>query len=138
MCLSVAEEHIPGCSFQERSLVEGRGLTGLKWRERTFGCSCPFLVCWFPGTLVMEGSCGQKSGAARECCCSCEGGSRRQVLEGGGGLTAGAEITKTGQGNAVVQDGITDPNSFSSCWGWGSPQQLGERMGAVMVEECAE
>lgn len=55
----------------------------------------------------MEGSCGQKSGAARECCCSCEGGSRRQVLEGGGGLTAGAEITKTGQGNAAVQDGIT-------------------------------
>lgn len=132
----------------------------------------------------MEGSCGQKSGAARECCCSCEGGSRRQVLEGGGGLTAGAEITKTGQGNAAVQDGITargaghdsniqltkrtnkkcknlelrlqfchfcydgvkkicsghlpDPNSFSSCWGWGSPQQLDERMGAVMVEECAE
>lgn len=49
----------------------------------------------------MERSCDQKSGAARECCCSCEGGSRRQVLEGGG-----AEITKTGQGNAAVQDGI--------------------------------
>lgn len=59
----------------------------------------------------MEGSCGQKSGAARECCCSCEGGSRRQVLEGGGGLTAGAEITKTGQGNAAVQDGITAPGA---------------------------
>lgn len=53
----------------------------------------------------MVRSCGQKSGAARECC-SCEGGSRRQVLEGGGGLTTGAEITKTGQGNAGAQDGI--------------------------------
>lgn len=85
----------------------------------------------------MEDSCGQRLGTARECCCSCEGGSKRQVLEGGGGLTTGAEIAKTGQGNAAAQGGIPDLNSFSSCWGWDSPQQLGERTGAVMVEECA-
>lgn len=54
----------------------------------------------------MEGSCDKKSGAARERCCSCEGGSRRQVLEGGGGPKTGAEITKTGQENAAAQDGI--------------------------------
>lgn len=55
---------------------------------------------------VMEGSCDKKSGAARERRCSCEGGSRRQVLEGGGGLKTGAEMTKTGQENAAAQDGI--------------------------------
>lgn len=54
----------------------------------------------------MEGSCGQKSLAAREGCCSCEGGSRMQVLEGGGGLMTGAELTKTGLRNAAAQDGI--------------------------------
>lgn len=64
----------------------------------------------------MESSYGQKSEAARECCCSCEGGSRRKVLEGGGGPTTGAEI-KTGQRNAATQNGISDLNSFSSCWG---------------------
>lgn len=55
----------------------------------------------------MEGSCGQKPGAARECCCSCERDSRRQVLEGGGGPTTGAEITKSDQRNAAAQDGIS-------------------------------
>lgn len=59
-----------------------------------------------PGTPVMEGSCGQKSLAAREGCCSYEGGSRMQVLEGGGGLMSGAELTKTGLRNAAAQDGI--------------------------------
>lgn len=56
----------------------------------------------------MVHSCGQTSGAARECCCSCEVGSRRQVLEGGGGPPTGAEITMTGQaqGNAAAPDGI--------------------------------
>ena len=48
MCLSGAEEHIPGCSFLERSWMEGRGLKGWKRQERTFGYSCPFFVCWFP------------------------------------------------------------------------------------------
>lgn len=85
----------------------------------------------------MEGSCGQKPATARERCCSCEGGSRRQVLEEGGGLTTDAGITKTGRGNAASRDGTPDPNSFSSCWGWDSPPRLGERTGAVMVLECA-
>lgn len=84
----------------------------------------------------MAGSCGQKSEAAKGCCCSCEGGSRRQLLEGGGVLMTGAEI-KTGQENAAAQDGIPDLNSFSSCWDWDSPLQLGGRTGAWMVEECA-
>lgn len=48
MCLSGAEEHIPGCSFPERSLVEGSGLKGWKRQEGTFGCRFPALVCWFP------------------------------------------------------------------------------------------
>lgn len=142
MRLSGAEEHIPGYSFLGRSLVEGRGLKGWKRQERTFGHSYPFLVCWFlfgAGTPAIVGSCGQKSGAAKECCCSCEGGSRRQLLEGGGGLMTGAEIAKTGwgQGNAAAQDGIPDLNSFSSCWGWDSPLQLGGRTGAWMAVECA-
>lgn len=117
MRLSGAEEHIHVCSFWERSLVEGRGLKGQRRWKRTFGCSCPFLACWFlyePGTLVMESSYGQKSEAARECCCSCVGGSRREILEGDGGSTTGAEI-KPGQGNGANQDGIPDLNSFSSC-----------------------
>lgn len=58
-------------------------------------------------------------------------------MEGGGGPTTGAEITKSDQGNAAAQDGISDLNSFSSCWGWDSPRQLGEKAGAVMAEECA-
>lgn len=86
----------------------------------------------------MEGSCGQKSLAAREGCCSCEGGSRMQVLEGGGGLMTGAELTKTGLRNAAAQDGIPDLNSSSSCWGWDNPLQPGERTGAVMAGKCAE
>lgn len=83
--------------------------------------------------------CVQTSGAARECCCFCEGGSRRQLLEGGGGLKTGAEITKTGlaQGNAAARGGIPDLNSFSVCWDWDSPLQLGGRTGAWGVEECA-
>ncbi len=48
MCLSGAEEHTPGCSFPERSLVGRRGLKEWKRQERTFGCSCLFLVCCFP------------------------------------------------------------------------------------------
>ena len=56
----------------------------------------------------MLGSCGQRVGAARECCCPCAGGSRRQVFEEGGGLMTAAETTKTGQDqrNAEAQDGI--------------------------------
>lgn len=137
MCLSGAEEHIPGCSFREGSFVEG-----WKRQERTFECSNPFFVCWRlfgPGTPVMVGSCGQRCGAARGCC-PCEGGSRGQVLEGGGGLMTAVETIKTGQdrGNAAVQGGIPGPNSFSSCWGWDSPrQQEGGVVGAGMAEECA-
>lgn len=82
--------------------------------------------------------CGQKSGSARDCCCSCEGGSRRQVLEGGGGLTIGAVIkTDQVQGNAAARDVRPDPNSSSSCWGWDSPQLQGGGKGAVMAKECA-
>lgn len=69
----------------------------------------------------MGGSCSQNCGAAREHYCSCEGGSKRQVLEGGGGASDAAGVTKTGRGIAAVQGGIPDQNSFSSCWGWDSP-----------------
>lgn len=120
MCLSEAEEHIPGCSFPEKSLLEGRGLKEWKRQERIFGCSCPFHVCWFlfgPGTPGMACSCVQMSGAAKKCYCSCEWGSRRQVLEGGGGPKTGAAMSKKGQGSAAAHDGIPDPNSFSSCLG---------------------
>lgn len=89
------------------------------------------------GTPAVVGSCGQKSAAAKERCCSCEGGSRRQLWEGGGGLMTGAETTKAGRGNAAAQDGVPDPNSFSSCWDWDSPLQLGGRTGAWMAEACA-
>lgn len=58
-------------------------------------------------------------------------------MEGGGALMTDAEIAKTGQGNDADQNGISDLNSFSSCWGWDSPLQLGGRMGAWMVEEYA-
>lgn len=121
--------------------MEERGSKEWKRQERTFGCSCPFLVYGFPfgpGTPATVDSCGQRSEAARECC-PCEGGSRRPVLEGGGGLMTDAVITKTGQGqrNAAAQDGRPDLNSFSSCWGWESPLQLGGRTGAGMAEECA-
>lgn len=61
----------------------------------------------------MESSYGQKSVAARECCCSCVGGSRREILEGDGGSTTGAEI-KPGQGNAANQDGI--PTQGMGCY----------------------
>lgn len=50
MCLSDIEEHIPDCSFLERSFVEGRDLLVWKRQEETFGYSCPLLVCWFPVT----------------------------------------------------------------------------------------
>lgn len=45
---------------------------------------------------------------------------------------------KTGQilGNSGVQGVIPDLNSFSSCWGWDSPLQVGGRTGVVMVKEC--
>lgn len=49
-----------------------------------------------------------------------------------------AETTKTGQHrrNAAALGGIPDLSSFSSCWGWGSPLQLGVKVGAAMEEEC--
>lgn len=82
----------------------------------------------------MVGSCG----AARECCFPCEGGSRKQVLQGGGGLMTVVETIVIGQGNVVAQNGIPDLNSSSSCWDWDSPRQWeGARMGAGMAEECA-
>lgn len=89
---------------------------------------------------MILGSCGQSSGAARECCCFYEGGSREQVLEGTDGLMALAEITKTGQGreNPGGQDEIPDLDSFSSCWGWDRPLLLGGREGVTTVEKCVE
>lgn len=135
MHLSGAEEHIPGCSFPGRSLVEGRGSNGWRRQEKTFGRSYPLLVCWFlvgAGTLAVVGSCG-RSVAARECR-FCEGGSRRLLLEGGGAPMAGAEIAKIGLGQ---RNAAPDPNSFSSCWGWDSPLRPSGPTGAWMVEECA-
>lgn len=95
-CLSEGEEHIPGCSFPEESWVKERGWKGSKRQERTFGCSCPYLVCWFPGTPAIVGSCARRFVAAREHCCPCEGGSRRQALEGSAEQTTAA-VTKIGQ-----------------------------------------
>lgn len=57
---------------------------------------------------MIVGSCAQRCEAARERCCPCEGGSRRQVLEGGGVLKTAAETLKTDQDqrSAAMQDGI--------------------------------
>lgn len=86
----------------------------------------------------MLGSCGQGSGAARECCCFYEAGSRGPVLGSSDGLTTLAEVTKTGQvqENTGDRDEILDLDSFSSCWGWDRPLLLGGREGVMTVEMC--
>lgn len=48
MCPSVTVEHIPACSFPERSLVVGRGLIQWRGQAGTSGYSCSFRAYSFP------------------------------------------------------------------------------------------
>lgn len=86
----------------------------------------------------MLGSCAQSSGAARECCCFCEEGSRGLVLRGSDELRTLAEVTKPGQTqeNTGALDEILVLDSFSSCWGWDRPRLPGGRVGVTTAEKC--